>query len=104
MPKMKIEGSYTRALDGKTFAYVAEYGSASGGDVNWDVRVYVAGQFVGTTGGRLLANLLGPKDLEHSIRSMLERSIEANVGLHVGQRTALHPLHIDCTTIGPRGQ
>jgi hypothetical protein len=33
----------------------------------------------------------GPKDLEHSIRSMLERSIEANVDLHVGQRTALHP-------------
>ena len=90
MPKMKIEGSYTRGLDGKTFAYVAEYGSASG-DVNWNMRVYVAGQFLGTTGGKLLANLLGPKDLEHSIRSMVERSIEANVGLHVRQPTALHP-------------
>ena len=88
---MKIEGSYTRELDGKTFAYVADYRSAGGGDVNWDMRVYVAGQFVGTTGGTLLANRLGPKDLEHSIRSMVERSIEANVGLHVGQPTALNP-------------
>jgi len=80
---MKIEGSYTRERDGVTCTYMAEYSGASCSDVIWDVRVYVTGHFVGTTGGKLLANTLSLTDLEHSIRSMVERSIEANVGVHI---------------------
>ncbi|HEV3019230.1 MAG TPA: hypothetical protein VGY49_09430 [Burkholderiaceae bacterium] len=80
MPQMKTEGSYTRKRDGKVCTYTADY-STSDSDVIWNARVYVDGQFVGAPGGRLLRNLLEPKDLEYSIRSMVEGSIEGNVGL-----------------------
>ena len=79
---MKVNDEYTRKRDGVRCTYIAEYGaSGSGGDVAWNARVHRDGNFVGATGGTLIANTLPLESIEPQIKTLIEAAIDTNAGL-----------------------